>query len=67
MLVVNDQVLDLTLQPIVVGPQAHVLLGLPGYLLVASFNLFQRLLESPWEDEVMLSGFTELNAQISLS
>jgi hypothetical protein len=43
-LMINDQLLDLTLQPLVLMLQLHVLLGLPSYLLMAALHFLLGLL-----------------------
>jgi hypothetical protein len=63
-LMINDQLLDLPLQPLVLMLQLHVLLGLPCYLLMAPLHLLLGLLVASREDQVLLSGSRELRGEI---
>ncbi len=59
-LMINYQLLDLRLQPLVLMLQLDILLGLSSYLLMASFNFILGLLVASCKNQVLLSGSGEL-------
>lgn len=63
-LMINDQLLDLALQPLVLMLQLDILLGLSSYLLMASFHFLLGLLVAPRKDQVLFSGSGELGGEV---